>query len=113
MGARFVAQSQAEIFAEIDIQRNIPPRGIVKYQPVGLSSLTLFSVPALSFFSALALYPGTALAYVGPPAALGVLGIVLSISTTVFGLLVHGAIKTTRRLFRRVSTDQSTAQPAE
>ncbi|MEI9986751.1 MAG: hypothetical protein WDN69_28425 [Aliidongia sp.] len=59
----------------------------------------------------MAFYSEAACAYVGPPAAIGALGAVLSLTIAILGMVVHGAAKATRHLFQSRSTAVNNRSP--
>jgi hypothetical protein len=75
-------------------------RSIVSFQAPKLSILTLFSYAALALGAFLATYSEPALAYVGPPAALGTIGAVLGLGMALSGMAFHAAMRATRRALR-------------
>ena len=73
---------------------------IVSYQSFKISTLTFSSSAILALGAFLATYSGPALAYVGPPAALGTIGAVLGLGMAASGMVFHAAMRATRRALR-------------
>ena len=65
-------------------------RSVVSFQAFRLSTLTFLSYATLALGAFLATYSEPALAYVGPPAALGTIGAVLGLGMAVFGMVFFG-----------------------
>jgi len=86
-------------------------RSVVSFQAFRLSTLTFLSYATLALGAFLATYSEPALAYVGPPAALGTIGAVLGLGMAVFGMVFHAAMRATRRALRGLPTVFATRTP--
>jgi hypothetical protein len=75
-------------------------RSIVSFQAPTSSTLTFLSYATLAPGAFLATYSEPAMAYVGPPAALGTIGAMLGLGMAVSGMAFHAAMRATRRALR-------------
>lgn len=75
-------------------------RSIVSFQAPKPATTTFLSYATLALGAFLATYSEPALAYVGPPAALGTIGAVLGLGMAASGMVFHAAMRATRRAFR-------------
>jgi hypothetical protein len=78
-------------------------------QSLRATTWAFLSVGGLALSALLAFYPMPAQAYVGPPAALGMLGLVVGLGMTMAGMLFHWLVKATRHVLRGLSS--ATAAP--
>jgi hypothetical protein len=76
---------------------------VVSFQAFALSTRPFFSLFSLALGAFLATYAVPASAYVGPPAALGMLSLVVGLSMTVIGMVFHWLVKATRHVMRSFS----------
>ena len=75
-------------------------RDTVSFQELKPSTLSFMSCAALALGIFLATWSEPALAYVGPPAALGTIGAVLGLGMALSGMVFHAAMRATRRALR-------------
>ncbi len=86
-------------------------RSVVSFQTFRPSALTLPFYATLALGTFLATYSEPALAYVGPPAALGTIGVVLGLGMAIFGMVFHASMRATRRVLRGLPTVFATRTP--
>jgi hypothetical protein len=61
------------------------------------------ALPAIAALLAIGLWPSTALAYIGPPIALGTLGAVCGIAVTTLSTMFYLVLRAFRQVWQRVS----------